>query len=640
MQAQRSSPQKARHQWQLGQAHAKSGRWDEACRAFAVATRLDPQDTVYALNLARALLHDRRLGEAAKEAERAFRIAPRDPLACALWVHCLMESRRYEDAVNALRELPADVERGSDYHETLGRALQSCGRHKEAISAYFDALALKVDAPHLYYEVGLCFNELSLKEEASECFKTALALGIGKFELGVRGLLAYFKREVCAWDEAAQEIALLKQGVEHLTPDEAVPTTPFAHVTLFDSPEDQLVAARACCRVLQQKAAPLPPAPARTAAERAGRIRVGYVSADFHQHATSILMAEMLEHHDRERFEVTLYSHGPNDGSAMRQRIEASSEHFVDASKMPDPQLAARIREDGIDLLIDLKGHTRSNRLGLFASRPGRVQASFLGFPGTTGAEFIDYAIGDPVVTPMEHAAHFTEKLAQMPICYQPNDRQRARPEMPTRAECGLPEDKLVLCGFNQPYKISSEVFDVWCELLHRLPDAVLWLMEWNHQVASQLKAHAAARGVDPERLVWAQPIAPAKHIRRQQQADIFLDTWPCNAHTTASDALWCGVPVVTFIGRTFASRVAASLNHAVGLDGLICDSAEAYLQRVLQLAAAPALRQQLREHLLAGRDRFPLFDSLRFTRDIEGLYLRMVERYDAGLPPEHLPAA
>lgn len=639
MHAQHRSFDRARRQWQLGQAHAKQGRWPEATQAFAQATRLVPGDSVYALNLARALLKQNKLKEATREAERAFRIDPGSAIACALWVHGLTEQKRHAEAVRALRELPADVPRGHDYHETLGRALQASGQPREAITAYMDALAQRMDLAHVHYQLGVCFNDLGMKEEATECFKTALALGIGQHELGVRGLLSYFEREVCRWGSAEVELQALLQALSRLKPEDAAPTTPFAHVTLMDSPEQQLVAARANCNLLAKAATAMPALPPRSADERGRRLRIGYVSCDFHQHATSILMAEMLEQHDRERFEVTLYSHGKSDGSALRKRIEASSEHFVDVWGVPDAEVARRIRDDGIDLLIDLKGHTKDNRLGIFAWRPARVQASFLGFPGSTGASFIDYMVGDPTVTPVADAPHFTEKLAQLPVCYQPNDRLRPRPAAPTRAECGLPEDALVLCGFNQPFKISAEVFDTWCRILRRLPGAVLWLLEWNTQVAKNIAAEARARGIDPSRIVWAPRKAPEHHLARHQLADVFMDTWPCNAHTTASDALWCGVPVVTFRGRTFASRVAASLNHAVGLDELTCDSVADYEERIVGLAQDAERRAALRDRLVAGRDSFTLFDTVKYTRDIEALYGRMMARHDAGLAPDHLLA-
>jgi predicted O-linked N-acetylglucosamine transferase (SPINDLY family) len=274
-----------------------------------------------------------------------------------------------------------------------------------------------------------------------------------------------------------------------------------------------------------------------------------------------------------------------------------------------------------------------------FAWQPAPVSATFLGFPGSTGADFVDYLVGDPVVTPLDHAASYSEHLAQMPVCYQPNDRQRALPPAPTRAAAGLPDDAVVLAGFNQPYKISAEVFDVWCVLLDALPQAVLWLLEWNAQSRENLEREAVNRGVDPARIVWAPRLRPADHLARMQLADLFLDTWPCNAHTTASDALWAGVPVVTFTGQTFASRVAASLVHAVGLPELACDDIAHYARTVVELVHDPERRARLRATLVDARTASPLFDSPRFTRDFEALVLRMMERHVDGLPPAALAA-
>lgn len=624
--------------WQAGQAHAKRGAWEEATRSFESAARQAPKDPVIALNLARALMAQRRCDEAAEAAARAYKLNPRDPIACAYTAHCLMEGKRFRDAARCLQSLPEGMERGFDYWSTLARALQQSHQPKDAIDAYLQALSLNLTDANTHYQLGLCFNELAMKTEATQCFETALAMGAGPHELGIRALLSYFARDACHWSGATRALADLARTLRETPEDAALATTPFAHVTLQDDPADLLKATRMLSRHVAKHAHPLP---ARASDWKPGgrRLRVGYLSADFHQHATCILMAEMLEQHDRERFEVTLYSHGKDDGTAMRKRIEAACEHFVDLSHSTDREAAERIRADGCDLLIDLKGYTAHNRFAIFAWRPAPVSASFLGFPGTTGADFIDYFIGDPIVTPLSHQRYYSERIAQMPVCYQPNDRQRALPEPPPRADEGLPGDALVLAGFNQPYKISPEVFDVWCALLAELPQAVLWLLDWNEQARTNLEREAAARGIDPARIVWARRKLPAEHMARMQLADLFLDTWPCNAHTTASDALWAGVPVVTFAGRTFASRVAASLNHAVGLPELVCDDVPHYVRTVIELAGDPARRDALRQRLAAARKDSPLFDSLRFTREFEALLLRMMQRHVEGLPPAALPA-
>jgi predicted O-linked N-acetylglucosamine transferase (SPINDLY family) len=262
---------------------------------------------------------------------------------------------------------------------------------------------------------------------------------------------------------------------------------------------------------------------------------------------------------------------------------------------------------------------------------------TFLGFPGTTGADFVDYFIGDEIVSPLSQAVHYSEKLALMPRCYQPNDRQRPLPRPGTRALVGLPEAALVLCGFNQPFKLSPEVFDAWCGLLHRLPDAVLWLLQWNDQAPKQLRQEAAARGIDPQRLVFAPKVGLGDHISRLALADIFVDTWPCNGHTTASDALWAGLPVVTFAGAAFPSRVAASLLNAVGLPELACDTLADYERRILELAHDVPRRLALRDHLTKARDSAPLFDSTGYTLDFGKLLWTLAERWSQGLPPDHL---
>ncbi|MBK7264317.1 MAG: glycosyltransferase [Rubrivivax sp.] len=631
---------RARAAWQAGQAHAKRAAWADAVRCFESATRQAPADVVYALNLARALMAQARYDEAAQEAARAFNLDRSHAVACALTAHCLMEAKRFRDAARCLQSLAADAERGHDYHFTLARALQLGGQPREAVDAYMQALSLRITDANTHYQLGLCLNELSMKAEAAQCFQTALSMGVGVHELGVRALLSYFEREACNWVGAEEGLRQLQVALDALPEDATVSTAPFAHVTLLEDPADQLKAARSLARHLQAQARPFALRRSDWRPGGARRLRLGYLSADFHQHATCILMAEMLEQHDRDRFEVTLYSHGKADGSAMRKRIEKACEHFVDLRGASDGDIATRIHADACDLLVDLKGYTRGHRIGVFGWRPAAVTATFLGFPGSTGADYIDYFIGDPVVTPLDHAHHYSEHLAQMPVCYQPNDRQRALPPAPTRAEAGLPENRLVLAGFNQPYKISAQVFDVWCVLLDALPQAVLWLLEWNAQSRANLEREATARGIEPGRIVWAPRKMPADHMARMQLADLFLDTWPCNAHTTASDALWAGVPVVTFTGQTFASRVASSLVHAVGLPELACSDIEHYARTVVELAHDPDRLARMRAMLVAARDHSPLFDSRRFTRDFEALVLRMMQRHVDGETPAALPAA
>jgi protein O-GlcNAc transferase len=383
-----------------------------------------------------------------------------------------------------------------------------------------------------------------------------------------------------------------------------------------------------------------PPLPRVVARARDGRLRVGYLSADFHQHATSQLMAQMLECHDRAEFDVTLFSAGPRDASPMRQRLVAGTEHFEELSGKSYQAMAARIRELGIDLLVDLKGATYDTLLPVLAQRPAPLQVTWLGFPGTTGAPYIDYLIGDRVVSPLAHAAHFSEKIAQLPHCYQPNDARRALPQPSTRADWGVADDALLLCAFHQSYKISAAVFDQWCPLLQALPGSVLWLLQWNSNVQKALTQAAAERGIGAERLAFAPLLPLDGHLSRLAHADLYLDAWPCNAHTTAGEALWVGVPVVTIEGPTFAQRVASSLLRTTGLPELVCADVDAYRATVVALAGDADRRAALRARLEAGRATNRLFDGAGFARDIEHLYRRMWQRAVRGERPEHLAAA
>jgi predicted O-linked N-acetylglucosamine transferase (SPINDLY family) len=369
------------------------------------------------------------------------------------------------------------------------------------------------------------------------------------------------------------------------------------------------------------------------------KLRVGYLSNDFNNHATATLLIQALEMQDRSRIEVRAYSYSNDDGTPLRRRIEAAFDAFVDVSTVTDAQAAQRIRDDGVEILVDLKGYTRHARPGILALRPAPIQAAWLGFPGTSGMSFIDYAIVDPVVVPPSKSDEFTEKLAWLPDCYQPNDRTRTIGPAPGRAACGLPEDGFVFCCFNHTYKIRPEIFDVWCRLLRDVPGSVLWLLESNARARENLEREAQARGIEARRIVFAPRATTEAHLARLQHADLVLDTLPINAHTTASDALWAGAPIVTCVGDAFVGRVCASLLGAVGLPDLVTADLGAYESLARSLATEPAHLASIRDRLRVGRDRGALFDGERFARELDALLLRMAERWRAGLEPEHLPA-
>jgi predicted O-linked N-acetylglucosamine transferase (SPINDLY family) len=369
----------------------------------------------------------------------------------------------------------------------------------------------------------------------------------------------------------------------------------------------------------------------------AGRaIRLGYLSGDFHMHATALLLAETLEAHDRQRFELHAYSYGPDDGSAMRQRLHAAFDGFHEISALDDAQAARAIHADGIDILIDLKGFTAGTRSLLLAYRPAPVQVNYLGYPGTLGGNFCDYLVSDRFITPTSAVADYSEALACLPHSYQPHGHAAVLPPTPSRAQAGLPDEGLVLCCFNQSYKFTPEVFGVWCDVLAQVPGSVLWLLK-DERAEGNLRREAMARGVAPHRLVFAPDLPQAGHLARLQCADLVLDTSPYNAHTTASDALWAGVPLVTRAGSTFASRVAGSLLHAVGLPELVTHSLDDYAALALALATAPQRLAALRAKLAGLRAGAALFDVPGYTRDLEALYTAMWGRHVAGLAPQGL---
>ncbi|HEX4882876.1 MAG TPA: glycosyltransferase, partial [Casimicrobiaceae bacterium] len=375
------------------------------------------------------------------------------------------------------------------------------------------------------------------------------------------------------------------------------------------------------------------PAPAYRRVD-AGRLRIGYLSADFHTHATAFLTAGVFEQHDRSRFEIVAYSLGPDDGSPMRARLVNAFDRFVDVRGAPVERIVAKIRGDAIDVLVDLKGHTAGAPPSILAQRPAPVQVHYLGYPGTIGGGLVDYLIGDAIVTPPEHAADYAETLVRLPGSYQANDRLRPITPAPHRAALGLRDDAVVYCSFNATWKLRPEVFDAWARILQQVPDGVLWLLARRDgdPAVAHLRREFAARGLAPERLVFATARPNAEYLGLYARADLVLDTWPYNAHTTGSDALWVGCPVLTFPGETFASRVGASLAHAVGLPELIARDVDDYVARAVAIGADPERRAALRRHLAGPGRASPLFDTVATTRALEAAYIAMVEQVRRGV--------
>ncbi|CAN5144421.1 hypothetical protein BH11PSE9_BH11PSE9_17540 [soil metagenome] len=626
----------AKH-WRAGQKAAKGRQWTSAAREFEQAVKFAPRDAGAWHDLAISQMALDRLPDATTAAQRAFELAPGDTVACMTLTECLTRQNRHSEAADAFAGLSPDATRSAPMLVAHATALFRARRSAEAIPVFLKALSADLTNSIAHFRMGLAFKDLGRERDANLCFQTALATDTaGEARAMILSQLVYGSRLSCEWEHLAEHTTDLLAAIDRADDSIGAQLAPFTLLAIDATPQQQLRVGRLATQTLAQGLAPLPPAGPR----KPGRIRVGYLSADFCNHATAILVTELLERRDTTRFEVFLYSHSVDDGTALQGRVRAAGDHCLDVLEMADLDIARRMREDGIDIAIDLKGHTRDSRFRLLAHRPAPVQVAYLGYPASSGAPFIDYLIGDAIVTPLAHAPHYSEKIAQLPHSYQPNDRHRALPPAPSRAEVGLPADAVVLCCFNQLYKISPPMLDLWARILAGAPNTVLWMLKWTAHGHVNLSKELAARGVDPDRVIFATKMTVEAHIARLRCADLFLDTWPCNAHTTASEALWAGVPVLTVPGATYASRVAASLVSACGLPQMACADADDYVNSAIRLAQSPDELQAAKAHLEVNRMTLPLFDTERYARHYEDLLLRMFERQQAGLAPDHLLAA
>jgi predicted O-linked N-acetylglucosamine transferase (SPINDLY family) len=635
----------AHQQWSQGVTLARQGRLAPAAASFERAARLSPSVPLYWLNLASTLRKLLKPDAAMEAARRAFALDTTSEMACHLLAELLRTNNRNADALHALGSLDAATPRTAQHWMLQGAVLMSLGRWQDAALAFLQVLAEKPADIESYMQLGFALANLKRYAESAECFRTVAMVEPAHF--GGAVYAAHYAAWACDWaqgegdaERLAQSLALQREGVEPPS------FSPFCLLSMNDDAAmhrraAEMEAARIARDVRAASARNLPARwPEAEAALAAGKLKIGFVSADFRTHATSMLLVQTLERLPRERFEVVLYSHGKDDGTPLRRRMEGAATCFVDCTQMSATEQADRIQADGITILVDLSGYTASTRLGVFALRPAPLQVLWLAYPSTIGGDFVDYVVGDPILTPLDHAADFREQIAQLPLTYEPTDERREHPEPLDRRECGLPEDAFVFACFNQSYKITEPVFSRWCRILERVPASVLWLLVPQDEIQQALRARAAERGIDPARLLFAPFVDPVQHLARLPQADLFLDTFPYGAHTTCSDALWMGLPVLTQVGRSFSARVAASLLNAVGLPELVVDSEAAYEARAVALATQPGELARLRDHLWDERLNLPLFDNARFTGELAALFERMAARWQQGLPPAPLPAA
>lgn len=621
-------PNLAEAHMNLGNILKDQGDLEGAMERLQHALGLQPENAAVHYNLGSLLYKQGKGDEALASFDRALALQPFLAQAHSNRGLVLKDQGRYEAAVAAYQSALSIDPNSAEVYNNLGIALMELQHYDDAIAQFEKSLSLRPDNAETLYNLGFTYRAHKKIAKAIEIYTKCLSIDPDN-AYAITELL-HQRHHACLWGE---ETDRLEKQVMDLVRRKRKGVSPFIFLSLPSSAAEQLICAQTFGHTL---AGSIPRVFSHTPGRRAeGKIRIGYLSADYHQHATAYLMAELFERHDRQRFELTAYSYGPDDKSDMRTRLEKAFDHFVDIRMLPHRAAAQRIYDDGIDILVDLKGYTGEGRLQIAAHRPAPVQVSYLGYPGTLGVDFMDYVIGDAFITPLADQPFYSEKIVQLPDCYQPNDTQRhIAPEVPGRADCGLPAAGFVFCSFNSSYKITPAIFDIWMRLLHKTPDSVLWLFESNELVKENLRREAQARGVDPERLVFAPGMLLDKHLARHALADLFLDTLPVNAHTTASDALWAGLPVLTCAGGAFAGRVAGSLLHAAGLPDLVTSSLQEYESKALSLAEDPARLRAIREKLLATKRETPLFDIGRFVTHIENAYQEMHARWQSGQPP------
>jgi len=624
----RLNPNQFEALYALGVVYYQSARHADAERLLAEAIKLNPRAAEAHYFRGRALQRLNRNEDAIGAFDQSLALKPGFVDALMARGVARMSLNRYEEGLEDFDAIISAEPQNAGAWNNRGCVLQGMNKNEEALASFEKASSLKPDFLEALISGGSVLAGLKRFEEAAKNYEKALSLNPDLPY--VLGNLVLYRLQCCDWRHLERDRARIASDVKAGKPV----IQPFLNVTLSSSMADQLQCARSSIAYQWPKQSR---ALWRGESYEHDKIRVAYISADFRDHAVARLVAGLFEHHDRLRFETTGVSLVPDDGSVMRKRLRGAFDHFIDADRQSDEQVATLMRRMDIDIAVDLMGFTSGCRPGILGFRPAPVHVNFLGYPGTMGAPYVDYIVADRIVIPEEHRAYYTEKIVTLPDAYQCNDRRREIADaVPSRAGLGLPEDAFVFCCFNNSNKLTPEIFDIWMRLLQQVDGSVLWLLDDNPAASRNLRREAAARGIGESRLVFAQRLKPANHLARHRAADIFLDTLPYGAHTTASDALWAGLPVLTSRGSTFAGRVGASLLLAVDLPELVTDSLASYEALALKLARDRNALDVLRKKLARNRETCALFDTARFTRHFEAALTTMRERQRAGKAPAH----
>ena len=613
----------------LGVIAAQSNEHASAVDLITKAIAIKPNDARSHYNLGFSLQKLKQFESALASYDQAISLDNNYAIAFSNRAAVFKELHQLDAALNSYNlSLTLNSLNVEDY-SNRAVVLTALRRNEEAVADCDQAIRIMPSFPKAYYNRGLALIDLKQLEAAVTDFAKAHSIQPG-YEYLI-GLLLHTRMKLCDWRDFDIEVANLIHKVHgHLKVSSSFPILALT---------DALSAQRKSAEIWNAEKNPeLPSLGPILKRARQKKIRIGYYSADFHNHATAYLMAELFESHDKSKFELIAFSFGPDTKDEMQVRVSQAFDQFINVTSLSDKSVAQLSRELFIDIAIDLKGLTLDARLGIFSFKAAPIQVSYLGYPGSLGADYIDYLIADKTLIPAESQQHYSEKIVYLPNSYQVNDRHRViAPTQFTKQALGLPQDAFVFCCFNNNYKITPDVFDSWVRILKAVDTSVLWLLEDNATAALNLQKEAALRGLDPARLVFAKRMELPEHLARHKAADLFLDTLPYNAHTTASDALWAGLPLLTCMGESFASRVAASLLNAIGLPELITQTPEGYEALAIELATKPGKLQSIKTKLAANRLSTPLFDTALFTKHIEAAYVQMYEFYQADLPPSHI---
>ena len=613
---------------QAVQAH-QSGRISEAESLYRQIISQDPKnfDALHMLGI--VCSNTGKIQEADKLFRAALSIDSGFPPCHVNYGFCLLKQKRLTEAVEHFDKALVLFPNFAEAWIGRGNALGELKRYADALPAYNKAAALKPNLAEAYAGCGKVLCELKRHDEAIAAYDKALSCNPNlEFAAGER---LHWKMRLCDWHNFSAERERLVASVRDKKPY----AQPFAFLSISSSPEEQLE----CAKSWVSKKCPASTTPIwHGEVYKHDKIRVAYISADFRQHPVAVLIAGLIEGHSREGFEVTGISLRAEEVSEMSQRMKRAFDRFVDASEMTNQDIAQLIRQIEVDIAVDLMGFTEGSRTDIFAQRAAPIQINYLGYPGTMGVPYIDYIIADHVVVPHRQQQFYSEKIIYMPDSFQANDRSRhISSNIFTRQQLGLPVEAFVFCCFNNNYKITPAVFDVWMRILNRVRGSVLWLVASDEPVQKNLRKEARARGVDPGRLIFAERVPYAEYMSRLSAADLFLDTAPYNAGTTASDALWAGLPVLTCECDVFVGRMGASLLSAIGLPELVTATPQAYEELAVELTTSPEKLAAIKDRLVRNRLTTPLFDTQRFIRHIEAAYTQAYWRYQAGLAPDHI---